>query len=466
MSRESKLLKNTGIIAIGQLSSKLLSFLLLPLYTNLLLPDDFGIVDVLQTIISLVVYFATLQMESAVFRYIIENRDDEKRNAAVISSGLLVVFAGNIIFTLLSILVNIFFTIPHILPFVLSFWGLSFSGVMLNVARGNGKNGLYSIASFSITMSFLLTNIIMIVVLHFGAVSILWSLSLSNFIGGIVVFVSERCYKTIRIGVFDHALVKEMLAYSVPLIPNAISWWVANASDRFIIALFLGSTFNGIYAAANKIPTIYLTLFNVFNLAWTESVIVNLKDYDSQDYINRVFSNSVKLFSFIIVAIISVIGLTFNWLIGSDYNDAYPHVLILLIAIFFNSICSMYGGIFSGFKDTKAISITTIYGAVCNLCINFLLIRLCGLYAASVSTLVSYIVILIFRELYCRKSIRIQWPRLYIIRFVLILFGVSICYVSKSKIAIAFSLLIVISWGWAENKETIKMFISNILRRF
>ena len=76
MDREKNLLKNTGIIAIGQLSSKLFTFLLLPVYTSLLLPDDYGTIDVLQTIISLTLYIITLQLECAVFRYIIENRNN------------------------------------------------------------------------------------------------------------------------------------------------------------------------------------------------------------------------------------------------------------------------------------------------------------------------------------------------------------------------------------------------------
>ena len=76
MSREKNLIKNTGILAIGQLSSKLFTFLLLPVYTSLLLPEDYGVVDVLQTVINLVLYVATLQIESAIFRFLIDNRDN------------------------------------------------------------------------------------------------------------------------------------------------------------------------------------------------------------------------------------------------------------------------------------------------------------------------------------------------------------------------------------------------------
>ena len=78
MSREKKLVKNAAILAIGQLSSKVFTFLLLPIYTSLLAPDDFGTIDVLQTVISLALYFVTLQIENAVFRFVIENRTNQE----------------------------------------------------------------------------------------------------------------------------------------------------------------------------------------------------------------------------------------------------------------------------------------------------------------------------------------------------------------------------------------------------
>lgn len=452
MSREIKLLKNTGIIAIGQLSSRLLSFLLLPLYTNLLLPDDFGLVDVLQSVVSLLLYFATLQLESAIFRFMIEKRDDKQSQSRIISSGVIIVLFSDTAFTILIVIINIFCLVPHMLPFIFSFWGLSLSAVMLNIARGNGHNALYSLASFSITVSFLIINIILIIVIKVGAVSILWALCISNFVGAVVVYFVEKVHKLVKICYFDSLTLKEMLNYSLPLIPNAISWWVANASDRFIIVFFMGSAFNGLYAVANKIPTIYLTLFNIFNLAWTESVIVNIYDKDNEDYINAIFKNSLKVFSFFSIGLISGVGLMFDMLIGDNYNDSYNHILILVVAAYVSSLCSMYGGVFSGFKDSKSTGISTVYGAIVNILINLMLIRVIGLYAASFSTLISYIVILFVRHRFSMKYVNIFWPKRFITRFIIIILTVSGCYLIKNKIAIFISIIITTTWGITENK--------------
>lgn len=138
MSREKNLIKNTGILAIGQLSSKLFTFLLLPVYTSLLLPEDYGVVDVLQTVINLVLYVATLQIESAIFRFLIDNRDNTEIKE-YISTGLFIVVSMTGITTLIVLLVNRYYNVPYLSLFLLSLWALAFYFFLSNLARGLGK---------------------------------------------------------------------------------------------------------------------------------------------------------------------------------------------------------------------------------------------------------------------------------------------------------------------------------------
>lgn len=298
MSREKNLIKNTGILAIGQLSSKLFTFLLLPVYTSLLLPEDYGVVDVLQTVINLVLYVATLQIESAIFRFLIDNRDNTEIKKEYISTGLFIVVSMTGITTLIVLLVNRYYNVPYLSLFLLSLWALAFYFFLSNLARGLGKNTDYSIASFIVTLSSLIINIVFIVSLGKGASSILLALAGSQVFGSLYLVFRLKVWRLVSFHAFRKAKMQEMLAYSVPLIPNAISWWIANTSDRILILMFLGSAANGIYAAANKIPTIYTTLFSVFNLAWSESVSLSMKDKDHQQYINAMLNRSYKFFHF------------------------------------------------------------------------------------------------------------------------------------------------------------------------
>ena len=90
--------------------------------------------------------------------------------------------------------------------------------------------------------------------------------------------------------------MKEMLVYSIPLIPHSLSWTIINLSDRVIITSALGPASNGIYAVSNKFPTIINTVYNYFAIAWKESAAKALHEDDSNKYYNRIYPICRKIF--------------------------------------------------------------------------------------------------------------------------------------------------------------------------
>lgn len=462
MSREKNLAKNTAILAIGQLSSKIFTFLLLPVYTSLLSPDDFGTIDALQTVISLALYFVTLQIENAVFRFIIENRTNKENQISYVTSAGVVLLAMAGTSTIVIGVINSLYMIPYVILVTLSLWTQSLYLFVSNLARGLGKNTDYSITSFVVTVSSLIINIVLIVGLKIGAVAILVALAFSNLIGFCWLFLRLHIWQLIKFSTVNKMKIQEMLRYSLPLIPNAISWWIANTSDRLIIICFLGTAFNGIYAAANKIPTIYTTIFTVFNTAWTESVSLAINDSDRDTYINSMLNSGFKLFSFINMGIIVCVSVSFKWLIGEQYTEAYNHIFILLVAIFINSMCSLFGGVLGGLKNTKVIGWTTVVGAIVNAVINFSLIQSIGLYAASVSTLVSYLIIYIFRFSAVKKIVQIRISKKYLLQCGAMLLLVAGGYFYRKVIINSVVLIVLIVWGVYQNKSILIPLLSSI----
>lgn len=463
MNREKKLVKNTAILAIGQLSSKIFTFLLLPVYTSLLRPDDYGMIDVLQTIISLALYFVTLQIENAIFRFLIENRTKEDDQISYVTSAGVVLFVMVVASTLVVMIINSFYAIPYANLITINLWIQSLYMFVSNMARGLGKNIDYSIASFIVTLSSLIINIVLIIGFKCGAVSILVALAFSNLIGFVYLIYRLRIWKFIKGDAVNFKKIQEMLQYSLPLIPNAISWWIANTSDRLMIIYFLGTEFNGIYAAANKIPTIYTTIFTVFNTAWTESVSLAINDSDRDEYINSMMNNGFKLFSFVNMGIIVCVSLSFRLLIGKEYEIAYDHIFILLVAIFINSMCSLLGGVLGGLKDTKMIGWTTVVGAISNALINFAFIEKIGLYAASMSTLVSYLIIFIIRFKAVKKVVFIKISNEYILQCVIMLLIIFGGYFYRNDIINVLILIILTVWGFIQNKNILFPFINLIM---
>lgn len=341
--REKSLIKNTGILAIGTLASKVFSFFLLPLYTAVLTTEDYGTVDVLQTVALFAMPFVTLQLCSAVFRFIIEKKEDLEKTT-VITTGIFVESVNVILFSFVVWILNFKFNIQYCELFILNFASSALLEIVQNIIRGFGNNGTYSIMSFIMTVVSLISNVVMILFMGMKGDSILIASTIAALVAAAFGICKQKLWRYLKFSTFSLKELKKMLKYSLPLIPNAISWWIANTSDRLLIRYFIGASGNGIYAAANKIPSIYTTIFNVYNIAWIESLSRSVGDKKQDEFINSMFEKSIRLFACICIGIICCMSLFFNMLIGEAYHSAYAHVYILLIAIFFNSICSLLGG--------------------------------------------------------------------------------------------------------------------------
>lgn len=450
-NKEEQLIKNTGIIAIGTIGSKLFSFFLLPLYTTALSTEEYGIVDVLQSITSLIMPFVSLELSTGVFRYLIEKKEDDHKR--VITSTLSIEIINIIIFMIIVIAINNYHPIRYCGLFIYYFSMLAMFTFCQNVTRGLGHNSLYSIMSFIVTFVSLISNIILILGFNKGGGSILLSAGISYFAGSVFSIVKQSLWRYLDFRIFSKEVLFEILSYSLPLIPNAISWWIANASDRIIVKHFLGVSYNGIYAAANKVPAIYVTLYNIYNMAWIEALARGVNDSDHADFINKMFKKSIQLFGCVCIGIICGISIFFPVLIGSKFMGSYWHIYILLIAIFINSLCSMLGGIFTSYKRSDIIGKTTVMGAAVNLLVHILLVRYIGLFAASVSTLISYIVIMFARYRGVNKYVALKWPINYLFQLVIMLMLTSIGYYFRIKTVNIPILAFVILWSIYVNRE-------------
>lgn len=462
--REKSLIKNTGILAIGTLASKVFSFFLLPLYTAVLTTEDYGTVDVLQTVALFAMPFVTLQLCSVVFRFIIEKKEDLEKTT-VITTGIFVESVNVILFSFVVWILNFKFNIQYCELFILNFASSALLEIVQNIIRGFGNNGTYSIMSFIMTVVSLISNAVMILFMGMKGDSILIASTIAALVAAAFGICKQKLWRYLKFSTFSLKELKKMLKYSLPLIPNAISWWIANTSDRLLIRYFIGASGNGIYAAANKIPSIYTTIFNVYNIAWIESLSRSVGDKKQDEFINSMFEKSIRLFACICIGIICCMSLFFNMLIGEAYHSAYAHVYILLIAIFFNSICSLLGGIFTAYKESGIIGKTTVIGAVVNFIVNLMFIKFIGLYAASMSTLISYVVIVCVRTKHVKKFMKLVYPKEFLVQASIALIVVSIGYFMRVIWVNALILFVLFLWCAYSNKELAKTIIEPILNR-
>ena len=404
MDREKKFAKNTLIISIGTLCTKLISFLLLPLYTGLLSTSEYGTVEIITTITSLVVPILNLQIDQAIFRLLVDYRNDNNSIKSYISTTLLFYIVTTLVYIILYIPILFVVKKEYMLLIFLSIIFNSLSGILLQISRGLGKTVQYSVSSFIIALSTIISNIIFLVGLKYKVDGMIMGTVFGNIIGVLYLCIALKIWKLFDIKCFSIKCLKELLKYSVPLVPNSISWWIFSASDRFIIAGTLGLAATGILSVSYKFASAYIIIYNIFNTSMTETVAEHINDIDISKFYSKILTSVFKIFVLINIAVLIMMPFTFNLLVNINYNDAYYIIPITMIASLLQVVVGMLGTVYAAKHNTKSLANTAIVSAIVNLLTDLLLVKYIGIYAASVSTLISYIVLLIYRYIDVNKK--------------------------------------------------------------
>lgn len=464
MNKKKKLIKNTIIILLGKTCTQFLSFLLLPLYTASLQSNELGTSDIITTYVSLFVPVITLQLEMAVFREMIDIRKNENQKKELISSATYGILFNLIICILAYNIIGHFINIPfknYILSVIIC---TIISNYFLQIARGNGDNIGYSIASVIAGISTLLSNIIFILVLDFKIEGILLSTAIGNFLAACFLFLRCKIYKFINSNNISKQQLKKLLKYSIPLVPNGLIWWIINASDRTLITIFLGVSSNGIYAVANKFSNILIQVFNVFNLSWAESASIHIQDNDKNNYFSDTFNMTIKLFMSICILLTTSLFFIFPIMVNKEFNDAYIYIPLLLLGMIFNIIVSFMGSIYVALKKTKEVAKTSLYASILNIVTNILLIKKIGLYAAAISTIIAFLAMAIYRYIDVQKYVKLKLDYKMLVKlFILLIITSIICFIRENIISII-SLIFVTFYLLHINKE-ILLQTKNIIKK-
>lgn len=385
----NRLIKNTIIIMIGNIGSKLLMLLMVPLYTNWLIPEEYGSFDLVNSMACFFVPIVTLQLDQAVFRYVFEKKEKKEKIFTV------AFFCTIAISLIIGIITFAFFhnnkDYYWVLLFVIT---QSIFNLIKEYIRGEKKMGIYSISSVINIVFILILNVITIYYMNLGVTGIYLSYIIAYSVCSVGLMIMELPF------CFEHkeivALSKKMLLFSIPLIPNTIAFWIVNLSDRFMIKLWLGEYYNGQYAIACKVPSLITTLYSAFTLAWQAEAIelIKKKDYKKITSVLHTVVNILFSGMFVISASMPLI---YKYFINENYSYSLVLVPTLLLGTVWLSVAQFINGILIANYNTKDIGITTSLVAVINVAINFIFMKRYGLIIAAVSTAVAYFVLMILR---------------------------------------------------------------------
>lgn len=455
MNREKNLAKNTIIITIGKICTQLITFFLLPLYTGILSTEEYGAVDLLNTLVSLLLPIVTFQVEQAVFRELIEVRGKKNKESRIISSAVITVIFQCIVYLVIFALISPFINNHYKFFLATNVVANIFLSLLLQIARGFGDNKKYAFASFISALSTIIFNVLFLVVIKLGANGMLLGTMLGQIVATIYLFISLKLYKYLKVKDYKKEVIKDLWKYSLPLIPNAISWWVFNASDRVIASAFLGVDQNGILAASLKFSAVFITFYNIFNMSWTESISIAIKDADVSDYFNKMFNIVLRLFTAMGIGMIACMPFVFPIMINEKFSAGYGLVPISIIGSLFNVVVGLISVIYVAEKNTKAIASTSIVSAVINIIVHLVLIRFIGLYAAVISTFVAFFVMSIYRLMDASKRyFKIKIDMKFIIQSLIALIFVFVSYYINNIYLNAFVVLFAVLFAIYINKDS------------
>lgn len=330
--------------------------------------------------------------------------------------------------------------------------------------RGIGRTDQYALFNFLLGALQVILNVIFIAVVRMGISGMLIASILAQFVVSITFIIKEKILAYIKVNAFNRKLAKEMIVYSLPLIPNKVSWTIINLSDRIVLMNVLGSAATGLYAVSYKFPNLMDTVYGFFYQAWKESSARILKNGQEaeRNFYNTVYSYLKNFMYAIVLGMIAFMPLVFHLLINENYYDAIFYVPVLLLGTYFSNISGFYGGIFTAYKDTRIMGTTTVIAAIINLTVNLVLIHWIGIYAAAGSTLIANIVVYLYRKWKVKKYVALQEYPLKTAASLVATGIILALFYSENFICILCSCIIAIAYALITNKNMLLIVLKYI----
>ena len=407
MNSKAKLLaRDTIVFTISNIGSKMIMFFLVPLYTNYLSTEEYGIAELVFTYAQLILPVVTCMIYDAVLRF----GSSQKENLSNVAfCGVVTCFGSSLIsFALLPLMKS---------SANIGEWGVylsvyvsicCFYQLLVNYLKVKNKNIVFATVGVIHTALLGAFNILYIAVWHQGVRGYILSNIFGTVGAGIVALITSHIISDAKRGKWDFSLWKRMMAYSSPLILNNIAWWLMHSSDKIMIERMIDNNTLGLYTAAGKIPSLINVMISIFSQAWGLSSIREVESESDTSFASSVF----KYYSFLVfgaaTAVLLIIKPFMHIYVGKDFVEAWKFTPLLISSAVFYAIATYFASMYSALKKTLNSMWTTIGCAVLNIIINFIGIQIIGPWGAIVGTVVVLMMLALSRMWNIRKYIKLD----------------------------------------------------------
>lgn len=397
-NRGTKFLRDIGIYAIGNIGSKIITFLMVPLYTYFIHDtSDFGYYDVCLNVCLLLVPFVTLQLRDGAFRFLLDCDDETQRRR-------IVTFVTRTMATTLTVSAIIaigmaLFTDVHYISYVFGLLAaMSLQEVYSQIFRGLNNNRAFIAVGILSALGIGLFSILFVAWLGWGIKGIFLANIFARLLALALVEARVRLITRHTQWHIDcRAVARDIIRYTLPLLPGSLCWWLTGSSDRLFITHFMGLDVNGVYAVATRFTGIIYTLALIFYQAWQETAILQYNSPDRDKFFSKMFNSYIFLLSMILVGYAFLLKINYGWLVAPQYSESLNYIYPLGVSSVLFAIAAFFDMGYQCAKDTQRTLPAIMLAAIVNVVLNFLLIKPLGVYGVIVTLMVTYLVLVIYR---------------------------------------------------------------------
>ncbi len=425
------LVQNSGILVIANSSIKVITFLLMPLYTRVLDAADYGVTDTIINLAQLVLGAFSLCIDWGMTAFFYDE-DKESYRVKLTTSGT--VFC--ILSTLACLSMMVFskpislllfhspdYTWAVALGFVYAGLKLSYFAFRVST-RMRGQMKQVALFSMAELLSLLIMNILLILVFRVGYMAVLYANVISQVVCGGLYLLGNR--KWVKPKSYDGPLLKRVLRYSIPLTPTVLLTWFNSFADRYVIGQFHDQTAVGLYGRAFQIVTMLSVLTSSFLAAYPSFAFSNASDEKKRPQYAMVYDGMVAVLG--ILAAFATLFAKDIFVIMTDpsYHSAYMAVGLLCFGHVFYTLGSVMGYGITVQKNGKLYLLVNASGAVCNLILNLLLVPKLGFMGSAITSCSAQLIVMLVSRHFGEKLFRCNYR---VVRSLILLFAIGgICY--------------------------------------
>ncbi|MBR1881855.1 MAG: polysaccharide biosynthesis C-terminal domain-containing protein, partial [Muribaculaceae bacterium] len=402
--RNKKFIKDFGVYAIGNLGSKLVMFLMVPLYTYFIKdPADYGYYDLCQNFCLMMIPITMLQLRDGAFRFLLGSNDEGEKKL-IISFVARTLLASNLTVVALTSIVGFFMHIPFMWHTIALLLVMTLYEVQAQIMRGLGNNKAFVAMGIITSLGIGVMSVVLVGWLRLGILGVFWANIASRLLSMVILELkTHSIVGHLNFRMPTNGLGKQILRYSLPLIPTAVCWWATSNSNRYFIKEYCGLDANGLYAMASKFAGIILTLSIIFYQTWQETAIVQYHSKDRDRFFSNIFNNYIYVLALLLIGYTFIVKICSGWLVGETYQAGIKYIYPLGAATVLYALTAFFELGYQCSKETgRALPSVVLTASVC-LLLNFTLIPTFGIDGAIASSIIAYLTLITYRWIETKK---------------------------------------------------------------